>query len=415
MFTSTKRWSLPAHPHRKAGVRPVLALAIGALLAGLAVAQVPVRGITEDGPVVREYPAHTDAERKKIKKNLSTGVTIPYWTRDVTSPIDGKTYPMSMVGSTPFRKNPQSITVRYLPIALKVNVQTDKGIVVQDPMKPGCQDTVPVVDRFMQSPMFVPVPFSVNGVDVTAGVGCSGQFATIFQRANFWGEVAKSNPAGNDWHLNLKSSVKAPIQEEITVSGTVREFACGDGVGTVGRVPMTEFKPKILEILKKYASPKQAIFILTYNVVQKKNDFTILGFHDAIPIGDDVQTYAVSGYYDAAAYSTGWRLADIESWVHEYIEWVNDPFAIVSPQPFPSSNRTPAWGAPHYCSDYLEPGDVIPGGNKDPYPITGANGYVYHFRDSAFYQWFYRLPTTAAGGKYSMMGTLTNYQENICQ
>ena len=73
MFANTKRWPLPAHPNRGAGVRPLLALAIGALLAGSAVAQVPARGITEDGPVVREYPAHTDAERKRIKKTLAPG------------------------------------------------------------------------------------------------------------------------------------------------------------------------------------------------------------------------------------------------------------------------------------------------------------------------------------------------------
>jgi len=419
MFTSSKRWSLPAHPHRKAGVRPLLVLAIGALLAGSALAQPALSLTTDEGPVGRYRPQHTDAEREKIRKNLVNGVTIPYWTQPITSPINGVTYPMTMVGSSsPFDEKPKNSPIQYQLIALKIKVKTDTGIVVQNPMTPPCGEKVPAIDLMMQSPLFREVPFKVNGVDVTKRIGGAAQFSSIFQRANFWGQLTKTDPQGNHWQVHLKSSVKKPIIEEIELDGTSREYTCVGGKGTSARVKMAEFEPKVWEIAKKHAAPNQIIFIMPYNVVMlsKNERFIVYGWHDAIPIGNDVQTFAVSSYFDTVSYTANFHLNDIDSMVHEYVELLNDPFAEGTEKPFPSMNEVPKWRTPSgSCQRNLEPGDAISWYNATPYEITGANGYRYHFRDSAFYQWFFRLPTTAAGGKYSMMGTLTNYQENICQ
>jgi len=419
MFANTKCWQRPAPHTPGASARPWLVLALGALLAGSVLAQTAVNLTTDEGPVGRYRPTHTEAERKKILKNLATGVTIPYWTQAVTSPINGVTYPMNMVGSSsPFSKNPKSTVVKFLPIALTIKVKTDTRTVVQDPKTPPCGEKVPAIDLFLQSPLFVPVPYTVNGVDVTKNVGGAAQFSSIFQRANFWGELTKNDPLGNGWQVKLKQSVKKPIYEEIELEGTARDYTCPGGAGISTRVKMSDLEPKINEIIKKHAAPNQFIFVMTYNVVywSKNLSFIAYGYHDALPIGNDVQTFAVSSYFDTPSYVNNFHLYDISSLVHEYIEWLNDPFPLDTDSSQAKVNVVPTWREPGgKCQANLEPSDVIYSYNLKPYEITGANGYIYHFRDSVFYQWFYRLPTTAAGGKYSMMGTLTNYQENICQ
>lgn len=206
--------------------------------------------------------------------------------------------------------------------------------------------------------------------------------------------------------------------EEIELAGTSRVYTCEGGTGTSARVKIAEFEPMVYEILKKYAAPNQIVFIIPYNVVFWTRDQKSIafGYHNAVPIGNDVQTYAVSSFFDSVSYTHNFHLNDVESMVHEYVELLNDPFTSNIAPPFPSVNRTPGWRTPeNKCQTNLEPGDVVSWYNTKPYEVTASNGYAYHFRDQVFYQWFYRLPSTAAGGKYSMMGSVSNYQDTICQ
>lgn len=395
------------------------ALCLGAtVVVGAAWAQSPVNPATDEGPLGRYRPTHTEAQRKRILKNLATGVTIPNWQQAITSPLDGKTYTMTMVGSSsPFSKTVNSQAVKFLTIALKIRVQTANGVVVQDPKTAPCGEKTSAIDLVMQSPLFVPVPYSVNGVDVTANVGGAAQLSGIFQRANFWGELTRNNPMGNHWQVKLRSVDKNPVFEEMDLGGTSRVYSCDGVPATSARVKLAEFEPKLRDLLKKHAAPNQIIFVVPYNVVFLSRDETFIatGYHDAMPIGDDVQTYAVSSYFDSVSYTNLFHLHDIDSLVHEYIEWLNDPFPVDTIPPIVGPNTTPAWARPDgKCQDNLEPGDVIASFNAPPYTITGTNGFAYHFADSVFYQWFYRLPSTAAGGKYSMMGTLSTYQDKVC-
>ena len=76
--------------------------------------------------------------------------TIPYWEHSITSPLDGQTYTMSMVGSDPYASTPAATTVTYVPIILRVTING----VVYDPTQPACNDSVSVANRFFGSPLF---------------------------------------------------------------------------------------------------------------------------------------------------------------------------------------------------------------------------------------------------------------------
>ena len=66
----------------------------------------------------------------------------------------------------------------------------------------------------------------------------------------------------------------------------------------------------------------------------------------------------------------------------------------------------------------LETGDPLTpeqAGSFVNYPVTGVSGFVYHYQDLAFHDWFYRTPSGSTGGKGSSVGNLAGGgQPTIC-
>jgi hypothetical protein len=119
----------------------------------------------------------------------------------------------------------------------------------------------------------------------------------------------------------------------------------------------------------------------------------------------------------------GPHFADTTIWSHELAEMFDDPFVQSIPT-IPGgvkSDLTPAWGPSGQvtgCQNNLEAGDPLTPdqvGNYGNFPITGAGGFVYHYQDLPFHDWFYRTRSTSAGGLYSFAGTFTTSAGPVCK
>lgn len=324
--------------------------------------------------------------------------TIPYWEAPITSPLDGQTYTMSMVGSSPMAATPQSTTITYVPIVLRATV----GNHTYDPTQPACDDTVPVATRFFNSPLFQNTSFNSNGVAIT------DQLASAFQRASFWSYVG-----GKTYGVKLAPSTTTPIVVDVKLRGQTYNVTCSNGTATtLAAVSINTFDSAIQSVIAQYATPTQLPIVLSYNIVESQNgQCCILGYHNAIPVSGGVQTYATGAYVDSGIF-TGTQ--DISVWSHEIAEWLDDPFVQASVAGGGSDDLTPAWGnigQVSGCQNNLEVGDPLSGTSS---AISSSGGFTYHTQDLAYYDWFYRTPSHGTGGKYSFLGNFTSGQSSVC-
>jgi hypothetical protein len=318
----------------------------------------------------------------------ATGKALPSWTSKITSPLDGKTYPFTILG-----KNPQTshtvTDINYLPIVV---IFKFPGGVTLDPTKPGCGDTVSVEDRFYKGPNFVPVPLTSNGIAVGPAQVDDG-----FQRAEFW-----KYTQGTDYHVHLTAA--APIRV-ITMNAPAGSKTtggvCSGASHDIGEIDINAFDKLVQTIDKKYAKPTQLPLVLTYNVFQtEEGGCCILGYHSTYQApGGGTQVYSVGAYNDAGIFSV--PIEDIHAWTHEIGEAINDPSG---------TNPTPAWGHVGQqggCQNNLEVGDPLTG---TPFALK-YNGFNYHPQELAFFSWFFRQkPSIGTAGKYSFEGTFTSAQ-----
>jgi hypothetical protein len=367
------------------------------------------------------------------------GVTIPYWTTNITSPLDHKTYYVSMVGSTPYAAVPANTRVTYVPIVIRMHL---KGFTI-DPTAISHCDTQSAAQRFFNSPLFVANTFMSNGVNVTAAGG--SQLISAFQRANFWKAVK-----GTNYGVTLVPSRATPIVVDWSPTNpNDLVLNAPDNCGGSVKVPVVdinEFDAELQMIAATYATPNQipvslALDTAIYTGLPPLNHCCVLGYHNAVSIPGGTQTYAIGAYFDTNSVF-GSDFADTTIWSHEMAELVDDPFVqSISGVPggvpgceitFVCNNDvTPNWGftgqdngfcqgdtnnPPAFLAN-LEDGDPLTpdqAGNYHNYPVTGVGGFVYHFQDLAFHDWFYRTPSGSTGGKYSFEGNFTTFQPNIC-
>ncbi|HTS29033.1 MAG TPA: hypothetical protein VMH81_24345 [Bryobacteraceae bacterium] len=113
------------------------------------------------------------------------------------------------------------------------------------------------------------------------------------------------------------------------------------------------------------------------------------------------QTYVVANFR-----TNGMGPFDASILAHEIAEWVNEPGGF---------NAVPAWGnigEVTGCKRYLEVGDPLT--QTDLPPITGPNGFAYHLQELAYFSWFFRTPSIAAGAQFSDDGTLITNAGPVC-
>jgi hypothetical protein len=334
--------------------------------------------------------------------------TVPYWTTQITSPLNHQTYNVSMVGSSPYAKTPVNTTVTYVPVVIRIHL----GGFVIDPTQVSNCDTQSAATRFFNSPIFVPNTFVSNGVNVSNVAGGT-QLLSAFQRANFWNAVK-----GTSYGVTLAPSQQTPIVVDWSPTnpndyvGGVNDN-CG-GVSPVPFVEINEFDAELQAIAAAYAKPTQIPVSLALDTAiyeTTTSNCCVLGYHNAIQVAAGTQLYAVGAYFDTNN-AFGPHFADTTIWSHELGELIDDPFvqSIPSVPGGYSNDLTPNWGNIGQvvgCQNNLEDGDPLTpdqGGSFPNYAVTGVGGFVYHYQDLAFHDWFYRTASSSTGGKGSFVG-----------
>lgn len=324
-----------------------------------------------------------------LQRMQGAATTIPFYAGSVTSPLDGHTYNYQIVGKDPTKSN-ITTNVKYVPIVVRIHFSDGT---VLDPTKPGCGDSVSVMNRFFKGPNFVNTPLTSNGVNVG-----KVQVVDGFQRAEFW-TVLK----GKAYHTVLKSSI-APIVVDYNApsAAVTKPGVCADKPKVshrIGEIDINAYDSEVTGLATQYATPTQIPVVLSYNTFETEGGCCILGYHSAFGRASGTQTYAVGAYNDAGIFGST-PIEDIHAWTHEIGELFNDPFV---------NNGTPAWGHVGQvggCQNNFEVGD----------PLTGTaftlkyNGFTYHPQELAFFSWFYRTPSTGTGGLFSFEGAFTQAQ-----
>jgi len=407
--------------------RACAASALGLVAAGLTLAAAPadplqraLQGHMADPAqmtpryLVKPPSSSLQAASSALAGASGVGMTVPYWSTTIRSPLDGLTYNVSMVGSSPYSPPLVNTKVTYVPIAVRLHYPASlaNGVaVVFDPTRLANCDTRSAGTRFFVSPMFQPATFISNGVNVSAGVSGGTQLESAFQRANFWNAVH-----GSQYGVTLVPSRTGMFVVDYTVSfpddsvvGVSSQCVAGK-VNPLGLMDINEYDSLVQSLAAKYATPTQIPVVLAYNVVLVNppgglSNCCIIGYHNAVPVVGGTQLYAVGTYVDPGIFS---GLSDIGAWSHELGELIDDPFvqSIATAPGGITNDLTPSWG--HLgqvsgCQNNLEVGDPLTG---TQYSVTGNGGFVYHYQDLAFHDWFYRTPSTSTGGAGSFKDNL---------
>ncbi|MBD5655339.1 MAG: hypothetical protein IAI50_09165, partial [Candidatus Eremiobacteraeota bacterium] len=155
-------------------------------------------------PVYITIPRPVDM--RAVLEGAKSGKTIPTFTSSIKSPLDGKTYKFTIVGTDP-TKRAMATKIEYFPLAIRWHFP---GGEVLDPTKPGCNDTVSVASRFFNGPLFTNVSNTSNGVTLP-----KTQTTDAFQIAEFYKYMKNS-----DYHVLLSSTEKnVTVVDETAPSG----------------------------------------------------------------------------------------------------------------------------------------------------------------------------------------------------
>lgn len=323
----------------------------------------------------------------QLALDAAKGNALPTWTSSITSPLNKQKYNFTIMGTNP-QTSHAATKIMYVPIAV---IFKFPGGVTLDPTKPGCGDTVSVVDRFYKGPNFVPVPLTSNGVSVGPAQVDDG-----FQRAEFW-----KYTAGTNYHVELATTKAVTVLTMNAPAGSVTQAGvCSGSSHDIGEIDINAFDSLIQQIDRKYAKPNELPLVLTYNVFQTEGGCCILGYHSTYSAtGGGTQVYAVGAYNDPGIFSV--PIEDIHAWTHEIGEAYNDPYI---------NNGTPAWGhvgQVQGCQNNFEVGDPLTG---TPFSLT-YKGFNYHPQELAFFSWFYRqTPSLGTGGVDSFEGSFKTPQ-----
>jgi hypothetical protein len=330
------------------------------------------------------------------------------WNYSITSPVDGRSYSGSMVGASPFFNGARTTNIPTMVIPLIVNMPD--GGVFDPTVVDSCAPTGTPFAQVLESPIFQPFTYFMNGISVG-----SGQYIDEYQRANFFNPNVSTT--GDSYH-NVLNPVTTLAPYTINIPANQGASWSLGGCGKLGVLDFNSFYSILTNsVLPALAAqgvgPGNFPHFVLHDVVMAnpgtspQQNCCIIGFHGAL--GFPVQTYSVADYDTTRLFSGA---PDIAATSHEVGEWMDDPFG---------SNPTPSWG--HIgqvsgCQSNLENGDPLSGSlysQSGHTGITMPNSVTYHPQELAFYSWFFRQnPSIGAGGKYSNSGTLTSTQA-VCQ
>jgi hypothetical protein len=186
----------------------------------------------------------TDVAPQTVGAVSDTG-SIPLWDYNVTSPLNGHAYSGTMVGRSPFFHGARTTNIPAIVVPLIIKF-SDGSVFDPTATDSNCSPAGTPLDLTQNSPIFVPVDITMNGVDM--GVT---QYADAFQRANFWNNVSVT---GDRYHTMLSPlttlaaiTVKVPAASGSVFSDT--QFGgCGGTIG-IRAWPGQESVPQICRFL----------------------------------------------------------------------------------------------------------------------------------------------------------------------
>jgi hypothetical protein len=325
-----------------------------------------------------------------IRRQASTGATIPLWNFSLVSPFDNKTYTGQMVGRSPFYHGYRAISIpTYLiPVEFKFSDGTDLDPTTVDSCSGTSSTTVSLVQ---QSPIFQPTDWIMNGVDVG-----TTQYIDGFQRANFWRDVSV---AGDRYHNTLALKTLPRITFNVSAAnGGSNNLICNEGQIDINWWDNL-VQGTILPSLVSQGVAPNTFPLFLFDSVELCDTFIagncgILGYHNAFTPNNVFQAYGIADFDNSGTYG-----GDISVLSHEVGEWMDDPTTV---------NPTPAWGnigQVSGCQNNLEVGDPLTG---TYFPPVTSGSYTYDPQELVFFSWFYRQsPSIGSGGAYSNNGTFT--------
>ncbi len=338
--------------------------------------------------------------------------SLPIWRYQLSSPITGITYSGSMVGTSPFNRGARATTlpVILVPFVIRFeNTSTGFSTTFDPSTAPdsGCTAGQTAMSLVENSPLFQSQDWTLNGVYVG-----NTQYIDAYQRANFWQYVQNT---GGAYHVLLNFSVGDPLFLSLqypspTLAAEIRTGLQGpctnpivsgstNGGSYQGLVDFTTLQNAMTGYISSHGiTPDKFPIFIVYNVMYSQNGLLYLGGYHFSIAG---QTFALANFR-----TNGTGPFDISILSHEIAEWVNDPGGF---------NGTPAWFNPGEasCQGNLEVGDPLT--RVDLPPIAGPNGFAYHLQELAFFSWFFRTPSIAAGAMFSDNGTFTSDAGGACQ
>ena len=376
------------------------------------------KAVGQDPILQHESKPWTGGTADSAMRASKAGSTIPLSTYSISVTKDNERKPRTgtIVGTSPFASNLSGSTINVVIIPMVITI----GNSVFDPTAPnpvGCGDSssgATPIDRFMASPLVVPVPdLTFNGVNVG-----TSQFTDGFMRAEFWNTISAAGKNPANYSNPMSFSVANPIYINPGSSGITTDPAANPCLlGAVSDSFLsTELRHQlqVLTTAKVISTTQVAFFMMTNVTLSTATPPTlpgtptccIGGYHTAT--GTTPQFWGVFNYntravIDGVATGTDTLIAS-----HELAEFMNDPLG---------NNGTPLWGgvgqvASGACQGNLEVADPLTG----TYGTIVLNNYTYRLQEMAFFSWFFNSPSTpslGAGGKYSSNGTFAG-PSKIC-
>lgn len=339
-----------------------------------------------------------------IRRQAAGAQTIAMWNYSQLA-YDGKTYTGMMVGRSPFANGHRITTIPTFIVPVIITMLDT--LEVFDPTMPdACTPNGDSVDNVVvQSPLFLPVDFLMNGADIG-----SAQYLDAFQRANFWTKVQ-----GTPYHTVFSTSPTVLVGINIniastagqTIAGLCRDAAIIDLIDWDNFV-QTTLIPSLAKMGVGPANFPQIVFdSVALYLNHDPNQCCALGYHNAFLNGGVFQTYSVNMYDTSGDFG-----GDTSVMSHEIAEWMDDPN---------TGNPVPIWGGEGQvtvpnCQNNLEVGDPLSPGfstTTNPFSILASNGVTYTLQELAFYGWFLG-PSLGAGGGFSDNGTFHGHAKEPC-
>jgi hypothetical protein len=324
------------------------------------------------------HKARGGVDHDAVARDEVLGRSFPHFSSSFS--VNGVTYPFTMVGHRPVSGRSTVIKSVIVPLRMNFVAFGTNGDVNHS------FDPAPAVVNMTHSPLYKAAAFP-NGL---------GQFGDQMQRAAFWNQMDK----GHQWHLLMDAPEVLPtVDIEVTPeTGSLSQDSSGNFFGDV----FIDFMDsQIRTILQFLALDADTLPIFVTDDVTAE----ALGYHTAFALdedGDRLQTFIYTSWLDPALVDP--LFADVSTFNHELLEWMNDPFV---------NNQTPDWFYPPptdpatVCSQnpFLEVGD--PQGNGPTFADfptfeSKVQGVTYHLQQLVLWQWFAdQVPSSAFGGWYT--------------